>query len=65
MSFVEGVVKAADEDGSVPPVLLTVVLTESSGEVLSFPDIAGNALDRIRVVTKEKVDAVAVSLVPE
>lgn len=62
MSFVEGVVTAADEDGPVPPVLLSVVLTESSGEVLGFPDIAGNALDRIRVVTKEKVDPVAVSL---
>ena len=62
MSFVEGVVTAADEDGPVPPVLLSVVLTESSGEVLGFPDIAGDALDRIRVVTKEEIDAVSVSL---
>ena len=62
MSFVEGVVTAADEDGPVPPVLLSVVLAESSGEVLSFPDIAGDALDRTRVIAKEEIDAVSVSL---
>ena len=63
MSFVEGIVTTADEDCPVPPVFLTVVLKESGGEVLSFPDVAGDALDRIRVVTKQEIDAVAVSLV--
>ena len=64
VSFVEGVVKAADEDGPVPPVFLTVVLTESSREVFSSADIAGDALDRTRVIAKEEIDAVAVRLVP-
>ncbi|WP_256694593.1 hypothetical protein [Actinomyces oris] len=63
VSFVEGIVTAADEDGPVPPVLLAVVLTESSREVFSSADITGDVLDRIRVVTKEEIDAVAVSLV--
>ena len=63
VSFVEGIVTTANEDGPVPPVLLAVVLTESSGEVLGFPDIAGDTLDRTRVVTKQEIDAVAVSLV--
>jgi hypothetical protein len=62
VSFVEGVVKAAGEDGPVPPVFLTVVMTESSREVFSSADIAGDVLDRIRVVTKEEIDAVAASL---
>ena len=61
--FVEGIVTAADEDGPVPPVLLAVVLTESSREVFSSADITGDVLDRIRVVTKQEIDAVAVSLV--
>ena len=62
VSFVEGVVKAADEDGPVPPVFLTVVLTESSREVFSSADITGDVVDRIRVFTKEEIDAVAASL---
>ena len=62
MSFVEGVVTTADEYCPVPPVFLTVVLTESGREVFSSADITGDVVDRIRVVTKEKVDAVAVSL---
>lgn len=61
--FIEGVVTTADEDCPVPPVFLTVVLTESSREVFSSADITGDVLDRIRVVTKEEIDAVAVSLV--
>ena len=43
---------------------MTVVLTESSREILSFPDIAGDVLDRVRDVTKEEIDAIAVSLFP-
>ena len=62
VSFIEGIVTTADEDCSVPPVFLTVVLTESSREVFSSADITGDALDRTRVVTKKKIDAVSVSL---
>ena len=62
MPFVEGIVTTADEDCPVPPVFLTIVLTESGGEALSFPNVAGDALDRIRVVTQEEVDTVAASL---
>ena len=62
VAFIEGVVTATDEERSVPPSLLAVVFKESSGEVLGFSDIATDALDRIRVVAKEKVDAVALSI---
>ena len=62
MSFVEGVVTTADEYCLVPPVFLTVVLTESSREVFSSADIAGDALARTRVIAKEEIDAVSVSL---
>jgi len=60
--FIEGIVTAADEECPVPPFLLTVMLTESSREILSSADIAGDVLDRIRVVTEQEIDAVAVSL---
>jgi len=60
--FIEGVVTTADEDCSVPPSLLAVVFKESSREVLGFSNIAADAFDRIRVVAKEKVDAVALSI---
>lgn len=62
--FIEGVVAAADEDRPVPPVLFAVVLTESCGKILCSSDVAGDVLDGIRVVTKEKIDTVAVSFFP-
>ena len=64
MPFVEGVVKAADEERPIPPFLLAVVVKEPSGEVLSFSNIAADVLDCIGVFTKQEIDTVAVSLFP-